>query len=349
MPADVPARWDVSRSHTGVSRVELWSHGQLLTDDLPILGGSVSEKRVTGVRASVSLLVDPSPQVYQWMQLPALEVRPYSGLSWGTSEFLCPLGRFPLLPPKLDLPLPQGGLQVDSDDAWRFMVQYKLPWAWVSYEGSVVNAAIRLVQDIDLPDPIVTATSVMELPSVIWDKDKTAHDIMVSLMDAIGGEAFFNRDGRMVIQDRVNVPGAALTDGPTGTVGAVGTTQDWSEVYNEVWVSSSNNDVHFFPEFAMITDPTHPAYKDNGLGRKSFTYSSPFFMDKESAAAAAPALLARKSEAALGWSVTAVQDVSRMVGDVGLVSTDLGQVTAVVSEAKHDLVGPAMTLVLGAA
>jgi hypothetical protein len=38
-----------------------------------------------------------------------------------------------------------------------------------------------------------------------------------------------------------------------------------------------------------------------------------------------------------------------MPGDVGLVSTELGQVTAVVSEAKHDLAGPAMTLVMGAA
>lgn len=338
----------MSRSHSAVTRVELWSRGEYVAD-LPVLGGSVSEKRVTGVRASVSLLLDPSPQVYRWLKLPAVEVRPYSGLSWGTSEFLCPLGRFPLLPPKLDLPLPSGGLQVDSDDAWRFMVQYKLPWAWVSYPGTVVHAAIRLVQDIGLPDPIVTATSTMELPTQVWDKDKSAHDIMDSLMSAIGGEAFFNRDGRMVIQDRVNTPGAPLVDGDGGTVGAVSTTEDWSEVYNEVWVGTSNNDTFFFPEFDMIRDPLHPAYKDNGLGRKSFTFYSPLFTEAAQAAAAAPALLARKSEAALGWNVTAVQDVSRMPGDVGLVSTELGQVTAVVSEAKHDLAGPAMTLVMGAA
>lgn len=52
-------RWDPGRSHTAFARIEVWSRNQLVESDAPFIGGTVTERWVTGPRASLSLSVEP--------------------------------------------------------------------------------------------------------------------------------------------------------------------------------------------------------------------------------------------------------------------------------------------------
>ena len=113
-------------------------------------------------------------------------------------------------------------------------------------------------------------------------------------MESIGAEAFYDRDGRPRVQDRVATPGAPLVDGQDGTVVSIASTEDWSQVYNVVSVTSSNNDTPFNAAVVAITDINHPAHQAN-IGPRVLKYSSPLLSTQEQGFQAGATLLAKKS------------------------------------------------------
>lgn len=351
MSVERPARLDLSRSHRGINRVEVWSRGDgLLSSDVEIIDGTVTDRYLTGIRRSLSLSVPPSSQWLRWAKLTDLEVRVFSGFTFGGSDVLVPLGRFPISPPAVALPAT--AISISADDYWSWVKNrdflYPFPVGpGTFYDGLTKDIMAYLIEEVLLGKPVNTATSQAVLPSMVVDKSRT--QTIFDGLESIAAEGFFDRDGQPVVRDRVPTVGLPLSDGEDGTVISVTSTQNWDEVFNEVGVTSSNNDTKFFTVTVQITDPAHPAHWSGSLGHKGFKYSSPFLASEEQGRAAGVALLAKKASPALSWSVTAVPDPFRDAGDRITVTTGLGTVDAVIQEITHSLTGKAQTMTLGAA
>jgi hypothetical protein len=299
----------------------------------------------------LSLSVDPSPEWLSWFQLPGLEVKPYSGLSWGSTEALLPLGVFPVLPPQLSLP--KAAVSIQADDQWQGvdLGDFGFTVPTTPYEGLIRNAITILVGEVQTPwaPPMTnTATSTALVVPGLWDKSR-AQCILASA-DSIGAEVFYGRDGGLIVQDRAAAPGVALSDGDNGTVLTVTTTQDFSGVYNAVAVSGSNNDAPFDPVVVAITDRNHPAHRSNMGFERVLKFSSPLLSDQYQAIAAGTTLLEKHSAAALSWTVTCIPDARIKAGDLfPLTTQEWGTVMVTVQEAHHPLGEGVQTLTLGAA
>jgi len=331
-PINPEFRWEPQRSHRATCRVEVWSAGKLIEDDAEILDGSVTEKRVTGLRASLSLSVPPSEEWLGWFELPLLEIRTFAGISWKRSFFQCPLGVFPLMPPERKLPLSE--ISFSADDRWQIVAQNDLLYAWQGPAGKASQLAARLMREAGFDSVAIDVTQDVESPALMWDKSR--HDLISGYLEPINAEAFVDRTGQAVIRDRATAVGRDLTDGDDGTVVSISSTQDWSGVYNAIGVTSSKTDVVLPPVIVSIKDPLHPAHYSR-IGRRSLQYSSQLISNYGDAYNAGVAKLEKVSAPALSWTVSCVPDPTRMPGDLITVTTELGVVKAVVQEVTHPL------------
>lgn len=304
-------------------------------DTSDVIDGAVTDEYVTGQRRSVSLSVEPSAKWLRWARLPGLELRVFSGFSWGRSEHVLPMGRFPVLPPVRSLP--KTAVTFTGDDWWSWVTAYEFKPPVAAYAGTMKAVVTSLIVEAELPYyPLVSLSSDADMPTgLVWDK--TAAAAIGDAMDVVGGEAFVDRDGVPVVRDRAALQGAPLLDGDGGTVLSASSTEDWADVKNTIVITSSNTDLKFDPVFLEIDDPHHPAHRSKMGRRRVFEYSSPLFTSREQAEFAAPYLLAKRAGPALSWSLSCLSDPAVDAGDVVDVRTDLGAVTARVRKVVHDL------------
>lgn len=325
--------------------MELWSAGNLVDSDAPIIDGTITDKYVTGLRRTLTMTVPPSWD--KWLDLPFLEARPYSGLSWGNSEFLCPMGRFPFMRPTTTLPAK--GISITADDYWQRVVLDDFLYTIPSYSRMHVSLAVAtLMAEVGIaftPDN-ANLTSDPMVPALLWDKSRA--DTIAGLLASVGAEAFVDREGQGIVRDRTVTSFARpLSDGVNGTLITVSSAPNWSQVFNAVSAASSNQDVHFDPVVVAIDDPAHPAHY-YWIGARSKRYTSPLLMDRAQAFLAARSILEKSSAAALNWQVTCVPDPSRDAGDAVVVTCDFGTVTAVIQEVTHPLGAGVQSMTLGA-
>lgn len=351
-------RWDLGRSVAPTARVELWSRSQLVASSVPFSDGSVTETWATGPRATLTLTVDPSRQWLDWLALPALELLPYAGVSWGQTQEEIPLGVFPVLFPGVSAPLKT--ITLNCQDHWQYVTKAKFLYPIMSYPGKIRDVAARLVSELGIGAgrihpvtqepvavPLVTASSTAPMTPVLWQDSRSG--AVADLVESIGAEAFINRYGQPEIRDRVSQPGTDLVDGMGGTVASVDPSVDWSKVVNSISATSTNNGVVFDPAIASITDPLHPASVDN-IGPSFDVYSSPLILDRTQALLAAQAQLAKRSAPARAWSVQCVPDPRRMPGDEFTLTTAVhGANQVVVQEVTHPLGDGLQSVKLGAA
>jgi hypothetical protein len=345
-PTPIDVGWDGPVwSHKAITLVEVWSAGVLVGTSDDIIDGDVTEKRATGVRGSLSLTVEANRQWLSWFKLPLLELRVFAGFSFGRTEFLCPLGVFPVSPPSLAVP--QKTVSVTADDRWQIVGQNDLLYYWQGPAGKSTELAARLMRESGLDNEIVvTATKDTGAPALMWDKNR--HDLIVGYLDPIGAEAFVDRTGQAVIQDRESSPGRDLSDGEGGTVIAASSTLDWSKAINAVGVVSTKTDVDLAPYVLTITDPFHPAHRSR-IGDRSTRISSNTISNFGDQVNAATAALAKGSAPALSWTVECVPDPTRMPGDlVTLTVAGLDTVTGTVESVSHPLGKGTQKITLGA-
>lgn len=351
---EFPARLNLSRAHQGISRVSVFSEGRQLDNNAPIIDGSVSEKDALGIRRSLSLTVEPSAQWLKWFQLPKLELVIYAGYSWGMSEWLSPMGVYPVLPPQQSFP--RKTISINADDRWQYVQMDGFLRTFPSYQGLAIDVAARLIDEVGILIPTdtsgVSLDRITTVPTMIWGKPDSRHDTIKSVLEPIAATAFITRYGHPVIRaSYVRDTGRPLTDGENGTIISVSTTQDRSKVYNQISVTSSKQGVTFDPVPVVIDDPNHPAHAWR-IGRRSVPggYSSPLIDTPAQAAAVGRAMLEKASAPALGWSVECIPDYSREAGDLVQVTTsDLGTVNATIAEITHPLGEGKQTMKLGAA
>lgn len=353
---DVPDRWDPSRSHRAISRVDIYSRFGYVDSTTDIVDGTVTEKRTSGIRSTLDLTIDPSPQWLDWLALPNLELRPFSGMSWATDEHVCPLGVFPVDPPELSVPVSQ--VSINAQDRWSLIVQDKFAYAQSSYAYvwqadqarvstiPISRAVVAMINQTNLGTDVDNrATSLATLPDTMLGESRD--ETIRNYVESIGAEVFVNRLGQPVIQDRTTQPGRNLTDGDHGTIISAKSKVDLSGVYNRIGVSTTNRDVVFAPVFVQINDRNHPA-DESRIGKRTFPYSSASLTSSQQAYDAGMAMLQQKSTRALSWTITCVPDPSRMPGDVVTVTCDLGEITGVVNEVRHPLGDGEQVVVVGA-
>ena len=142
-----PVRFDPSRSHSGVSRVEVWSRGELVSGDAPILGGEVTEMGVRYPLVTVPV-VGTYGGVVVVVQVAVAGDRVYTGLSW-VRVISCPMGRYPVLP----IRQPAGeAVTLTADDHWSSVISgtfvYPILAAGTSLAGEIRNLAGLLIQQV---------------------------------------------------------------------------------------------------------------------------------------------------------------------------------------------------------
>lgn len=335
--------WDVSKSHRGLTRVDVMSKGVVVAEDVPILGGSVSEDWVSGGRMTCSLSVDQSRDWSRWRDLPGLEVQIFSGVSGGNGmEILFPWGVFPVrvsrdqFPPK--------PLTVQGSDRWQWVVSSDFPAPTESWPGEIRRVVSELVDSSQVYpyQTVVTATGQSWVQPVLWDKSKS--ETAIALADSIGAEVFYDRSGVPLVQNRTSTEGPALS---LGTVLSVSPQEDGDPV-NVVTVTGTGQDA---PSVTVaITNSAHPAYRWNLGYDRVKRISSNQVTTAEQARDAAAAALERESLRSLTWTVDVIPDPSRSVGQTCDIS-DIGIGLDRVATQKISFVlgpKPSMSLTVGA-
>lgn len=360
MPATVPDRWTPVGGPFARHKVEIWSMGRQVAEVSEVLGGSVKETRATGIRATLALTVEPTGQWLRWLNLPRLELRPWAGYSWGESEHLLPLGRFPVDVPALSLPAQtiSQTISLTASDYWGWGMMGDAFRRPMNARRGLIRDSARWLMDqsrwamIAKLDPtIITATSEERVPDVVWQGSK--HTVIADLVESIGAEAFVTREGTPVIQDRDAAPGGPpltdrIVDPAHGSIISITKTSDMAGVFNTIIASTTNQDASFDPALAQILDRRHPAHRDR-IGPRVKEISSPNYRNYWQALKSAQRYLAKVSEPALGWQVEAMPDPSRMAGDLVPVATnEWGSADTVILDVTHDLTGASMKMSLGA-
>lgn len=332
---------DVSRSHCGLTLVDVMSKGVVIAENVPILGGSITEDWVSGVRMTCSLNVEPSRDWTQWRELPNLEVRVFSGVDHVGSETLFPWGVFPVRVSRDEIPAK--ALIVQGSDRWQWTLSSDFPAPTESWPGEIRRVVADLVNNSQIypSHAVVTATGQSWVQPVLWDKSKS--ETAITLAESIGAEVFYDRTGVPLVQNRTSVLGAPLS---SDVVLSMSPQEDGDPV-NVVTVSGSGQDA---PSVTVaISNPSHPAYRWTLGYDKVKRISSNQVTTAEQARDAAMAALERESLRSLSWVLNVIPDASRAVGQVCDVS-DLGLGVDQVATQKINFTlgpSPSMSLTVG--
>lgn len=317
--------WDVSDRfhtilggpHTAQYRVDLYSQGVLQAAGVPYKTGSVTDQWVTGVRRNLTLDVPDTRQWKDWLALPALELRPFAGVSYGAGAAeLCPLGVFEVLVKPRNLR--PGTLSLKAPDRWNRAVPMFLYPTWATTELTAARSVAGLIRASEGVQ--VDATSLARTPSVLWQGDK--QKVITDLLTAIGAEASFDRTGVAVIKDRAyKWPVVTVRPGRGGTIQDMTATADLSVVRNALSVASTNTDVQFELVTAAITDLTDPAHPQY-VGLRSEALTSSVLRDQDEAKVMLYTELRKRAAFSRQLSITQIPDYSLDAGDVIVVNWD---------------------------
>ena len=307
-------------SHTTAAHLDIYSKGRLIESGVPFNrdGSSVTEDYVTGARRSATIAVPHTKQWLAWLDLSAVELRPYAGLVYGhgTPE-MCPMGVFPVLQrPRQLVPRELSLSCVDrweGINAWGFLTP-----EWSTRQLAIPATVAKLIQDTSIDVAVqVEATSTVPTPSVLWAPGQGARtQVIADLCQIATAEAFVDRLGAPIVRDRTHLqPTVTLRPGVGGTVVNIVATVDLSKVINAVSVTGTG-EAKFDPVLMQISDPHDPAYRDNVGGIRSEAYSSSALTGWFHARQVGADRLRRGRGFARQLTITCVPDYSLDAGDV---------------------------------
>lgn len=257
-------RWDQSvvSSSTEAIKVEIWDGNKLVTT-CRAKTGSVTADFATGVRYSLSATFDPS---LASVLVPGVEIRPYRGFNYGSGlpEYEA-LGRFPLTGTSISMKT-DADISVQCSDRWQYVTKSTFLTSYTATPGRQIREILtELITQTGMWDStqvINTISSKAAATTQVWDSDRG--QAIIDLCQAVGAEAFVDRDGTVVLRNRraVGQPVATVKSGPGGRLIDGSVSLDTADVYNVVIVVPANPDPAFTltTVVARITDPKHPAY-----------------------------------------------------------------------------------------
>lgn len=325
-------------SHRVATRLEVWSQG-VPVDEASFEDFTVTDTWVTaGVRRSLSLTVEPTRAWLKYLDLPALDVRPYRGIQFSrSSSVLCPLGVFPVLAPGQGLPVSK--ISINADDLYQRVVRASFAVPLQTADGSLGETLVGLLNGAGLEAHVLTGAAGARVPAVLFDKGNGSRAKAIGdYAKSAGVEVWVDRLGLATVAD-----GAGLTVPATdlfGTTRSFTTKADASKVFNQVAVSSSAQGVSFDPQRAYITDPDHPASPQRVFGYTVLDYASPLILTPDDALFAAQQILAKVSGEARTYTYACVCDARRDAGDSilgqAMKGTQISQIASVTHPSKGD-------------
>jgi hypothetical protein len=316
-------------SHAVAVQVDAWYDGDLIAEDMPISGGSVSVGPGSGARRTLDLTISDR-DLWSTLDVIGVELRPYRGIRYPSGDTeLVPLGVFSLDSQSMSVG-PTGGIQIRSaPDRWvkvqRAQFEQPTPSIGTAQISSEISRLVTgAVSGITVTN---TATRTDTVGAMVWDQDRAA--AAVDLATSIGAEAFFDVAGNLVIADAPK-----LGDTPVWTVDASLSgvlisgerLRDRSRTYNVVvaYASNTNGATPYAPVIVADTDSTSRTYVNGPFGRVPYRYTSPAMTTSTQALYAATALLNKLKAVNAQLNVEAVVNPALDRGDVITVLTPDG-------------------------
>jgi hypothetical protein len=315
-------------SHRVLVQVDAMIDGVVVATNLPIVSGSVSVDRTSGVRRQLSV------QIADAAILPTLgaQLTPYGvelvvrrGIDYGdgTSE-LVPLGVFRL---DVGTNAQAAPTTYTGPDRAKAMIDAAFLGPRASDPLDAVAQievlAHEVLPDIDVSNVNVTnpedGTAVLPvIPQVFWDRDRWA--AMSDLAASLGAELYFSAAGDLLV---ARTP--TIGDDSVWTIdqGAHGVLVDFSrelsreDTFNGVVASGERSDgIYPARAVAIDDDPDSPTLWGGPFGQVTYFYASALIHTPNGAQQVADALLADKRALSRSVSLRCVPNPALDVGDV---------------------------------
>lgn len=315
-------------SHRVVVQVDAYLDGDPVGQQLPIVGGSVTIDRISGVRRQLTV------QIPDIAILPTLgaQLTPYGielvvqrGIDYGDGVTeLVPLGTFRLDVGTTTQASPTGYTGPDRAKAL-IDARFTGPRQASAIDAVAMIEALAVevlpdvvVTNVDVTNPEDDSTTLPVIPQVIWDRERW--DAMTSLAASLGAELYFSASGELLV---ARTP--SITNPPVWTVdqGAHGVLIDFTrelsreDTFNGVVASGERAD-GMYPAraVALDDDPDSPTRWGGPFGQVTYFFESPLIHTPNGAARVAEALLSDKVALSRSVRLTCVPNPALDVGDV---------------------------------
>jgi hypothetical protein len=320
----------VANPYQVAATAEIRRGGVTVATDLQVVGGEVRVDRGADVRRTCSATVVglpasliPSGRVRSPLDVYGNELVLRAGITYPDGVELVPQGVYLITGSDLTDTAGQLELKIEGVDRSAY-VSFPLLNPLVTPSGTSLVSAIAGIVDAQLPGtPTVVATaSADSTPVHVLEEDADAWaDGVLEMARAAGAEAWFHRDGELIIRD-VPDPGTEqvawrFVEGPTCTATAL--TRSYAAgpgTGNAVVVTGESAENDPVRGEARDLDPESAAFWDGPFGHRPVPISSPLVTTSAQAAAVAKAELRRLAGATETVTITAVPHPALDEGDV---------------------------------
>jgi len=335
----------IQESHVLAVRCEAWMAGRRVASDLPLLeDASISVDSSRFVRRTAHLsFADPSAALRRLLNMPGCEIRVWRGVSlkFGAVEDL------PIHWGLVDKPSqawPGKVITVDSPDRAQRVAYDRFPHIRQSTPGMTVSQQIQQLVGESIPRLrfVDTTGDTTLVAKVAWERNR--NDAVASLAASIGAETFACPDGRWIlrpIQTLLGIPLLRIREAET-LISAVSDT-DWSEVNNDIIVTSERADGVTFSGRATDNDPASETWVGGPLGRRTGFFASSLPTSTAQCNVLAAGLLARQKGARRSVTYTALAHPGVEAGERHDVTKEGSTSRLVVDSFEFPVFGAAMT------
>lgn len=310
------------QSHVVTLQIDAYRGAELVYENVPITGGSITVDESSMIRRTVDLTIG-DPALNPGTD-PAAALTPYAaelairrGIRYpnGKTEW-APVGRFRVNTANASA---VGDLQVTGADRSAYLQDARFIGLTTSDTSLTIPEQIRrLILEV-LPTVEVRdlTGSTARTPAVTWEEDRLK--AIDDLATAIGAEVYFDPEGNAVI-----APPAAIDDPPVWILDAgasgvlVNVTAETTRegTYNGVFASGEPGDGDPVWSTVVDTDPSSPTYWEGPFGKKPYVYTSPLITTVTQARDAATSLLAKVRGMSRQVSVELIPNPALEAGDV---------------------------------
>jgi hypothetical protein len=292
----------LTRSHTAVSRVDIWQSGRPTGVSLVAVGGSVSTDADRPVRRNLTCtLVDPTGElstgdVDDLLDPYECEIAPWRGVQYRDAAGnkvteLAPQGVFQLT--GRDVDDSPDGLTIrltGQDRAMRY--QGPMSSALAISGGTLIEDAIAALAATRQPGVSMSAMSTgYPTGPLVFQPDEDVWSAMQKLAESVGGVVYHDRTGQLVFALRgpTNDNAVAAYAEGDGLLLSVSRTEDSDTIKNVVVAEAPSGLIRAVVE---DDDPFSPTYAGGRYGRRVHTLVNPHFSSVTQAQQAATARLA---------------------------------------------------------
>jgi len=280
-----------------IVRADVTEFGEIVAEDIPVVGGSVSVDSTAAVRRRATLMIAATDEMVPGLPTDFLfpvgrELVVRAGFQYddGTEE-LVPQGTFRIAKPALTDNGDVIALQVDAYDRSRAVSRARFTEAYVIPEGTNYATAIKALTQRAIPwlgeDDFVFMPTTWITPLLVFDVSDDPWTVATNMARSLGAVTHFNQDGKQVLHpepDPIATPSQwDYVEGEDANVVEVLKDLDDDGAYNGVIVTgaSVNNAVPPVRAEAWDIDPASPTYYDPTKPEASLYGPVPYFMDSQ--------------------------------------------------------------------